>query len=377
MREEDRDEPEHDVFDHAAPVGPLAVELHLPPAVPLDQPLDRSVDELHVDGLRTGPAAPDASQDGRDQEDPDEEPDEQEHQEHRVGRKKRRTEQRELPVREVEQDQRLSAHLQVRDRREGDDQGPADDEAPLPPRSARDLRADPAPRSVLVQGRQDPFGHFTLSALNSSPWGAFGFGGFEPCKVPTYAESARIWPAGSCAFHEIIPLRRDALGDGVVDLRRLSAVEPVVVRDVRADVPLAGRTVADRAPLREQPLRRGHHVGLGRKAGDHLIVDRPELQKLLRLEVVQREHLAIVLLRHGFSVAELVVEEVPDRKEDRGPKQEQPPTRERIVVLPDPVVLVLEDRVLLTHGSLSSRPLGAGRQGARCARARRWRGFFA
>ena len=68
------------------PSGGSRSSLRWPPRAALDQALDRPVDELHVDRLRAGPAAPHAAEDRGDQEDPDEDPDEQEHQEHRVGR---------------------------------------------------------------------------------------------------------------------------------------------------------------------------------------------------------------------------------------------------------------------------------------------------
>ena len=46
--------------------APLPVDLLLLREAALEEPIQGAVEELHVDGLRAGPAAPDAAEDGGD-----------------------------------------------------------------------------------------------------------------------------------------------------------------------------------------------------------------------------------------------------------------------------------------------------------------------
>ena len=94
----------------------------VPPRWPVKQPLDRSIHKLQIDRLRTHPAAPDATKQGRHQKDSDNQAHHEQSQQQRVGRQERESEERELPVRNVQQDGGLAANREVRQQRENRDQ---------------------------------------------------------------------------------------------------------------------------------------------------------------------------------------------------------------------------------------------------------------
>ena len=171
----------------------LAVELHRTAPAALEQALDRPENEFHVHRLRTGPPAPDAPGERRHQEDSDEDAEHEQHQQQRVGREERRAENREPAKRQVEQDERHPVPAQVRDDEEDHHQRVRDGTPAHPELSGRQLRTDPPAGSVLVHRREnaadrDRRRHFSRGT--STPCGGFGFGGFEPCSVNTYAATS-------------------------------------------------------------------------------------------------------------------------------------------------------------------------------------------
>jgi hypothetical protein len=77
---------EDPVFQDPAQREPRSVQALLARVPALDQTLDRAEDVLHVDGLRTTPAAPDPTEERAQKDDGDEDHQEEEHQEHPVRR---------------------------------------------------------------------------------------------------------------------------------------------------------------------------------------------------------------------------------------------------------------------------------------------------
>src|SRR6266542_534026 len=131
--------------------GP-AVEIELRPRSAFDEPLDGTVEKLHVHGLGAGPAAPDTAVDRGQEEDAEEEADHEEHQQHRVGRQKGGTEENKVPVHDIELDDGLAAYPEIRNQREEPDQRPregppAPEESPL-----EELGANPATGTVQIEG---------------------------------------------------------------------------------------------------------------------------------------------------------------------------------------------------------------------------------
>ena len=87
--------------------------------------------------------------------------------------------ERELPPRKVEQDERLAADADVRNDEEHDHQRVRHDAPARVERAVRRLRSNPPPRAVLVQRWQnavvcDGNAHFSSTF---TPCGALGFGG--------------------------------------------------------------------------------------------------------------------------------------------------------------------------------------------------------
>src|SRR5215212_4733324 len=152
VREEERDDGVHAELQQPPrmEVSLLSIELLRERRRSFDQALQRPVNELHPDGLRTGPTTPDPSEERRQQKNRERQDEEKEHEEERVRRKKRVTEERELPVGRVEQNERLAVHPDVRDGDEDDYERVRHHPPQMPPVARRGSRPNPAPGSVLV-----------------------------------------------------------------------------------------------------------------------------------------------------------------------------------------------------------------------------------
>ena len=118
---------------------------------------------------------------------------EEQHEQQRVRRQERRTEQRELPPRHVEQDERLARRSEVGHEEEDDHQHVRDR---LRRRSstfratawAGSIERDPSSFSV---GRTRPMRRGVCDrAYRAPPCGAFGLGGFVPRSEETYATTS-------------------------------------------------------------------------------------------------------------------------------------------------------------------------------------------
>jgi hypothetical protein len=91
-------------------VPSLLVERQGAAPPPFHPSLDGAEQELHVHGLRARPPAPHPAEQRGQEEDRDDDAREQEHQQQRIRRQERRSEQREVPPRQIEQDERLASH---------------------------------------------------------------------------------------------------------------------------------------------------------------------------------------------------------------------------------------------------------------------------
>ena len=305
----------------------------------LDEALDRPVEELHVDRLRTGPAAPHAAVHRGEQEDGEEDPDEQEHQQHAVGGQERRAEQREAPLHHVEQDERLAVQREVGDRGEQRHQRPGD-RAPAPEEApGEEPRVDPAARAVGVECREHP-----LACLGAGPrawyaarpalvnWPRRRRGGLALAihtlrrpGVRRIGADERADVGGQRADLvglELIlprhhPLVRHALADGAPDLDERAPMDPVVVREVGSDHALPLGPMTGHAANREDLPRTRDDAGVPDEGAQRILGDTAARQRRqLRLALGGRARLVVVLRDDRRPRADLVVEPVPEREDD-------------------------------------------------------------
>ncbi len=127
----------------------------LGPRRPVEKPFEGPENELHVDRLRTHPAAPHAARQGRHQADPHDQSDHCQGQQQGVGGEEREAQDRELAVRQVQQYRRLAVDLPVRQERENGDQHPGQSPPRPQVRSQGGPRVKPAARTVLHERRED------------------------------------------------------------------------------------------------------------------------------------------------------------------------------------------------------------------------------
>ncbi len=153
VRKMRRDDDEHGVHRDAPPRRHARLRVGVRLAE--EEPLERAVDELHVDRLRARPSAPDASEDRREQEDAEEDGEKQQREQQGLGRAEDRAEEDELALDEVEEDRRHPADRRPRDHRVEHDEDPRHHEPPSPPRAVARLGSKPAAASVLLQRGED------------------------------------------------------------------------------------------------------------------------------------------------------------------------------------------------------------------------------
>ena len=142
-----------------------------------------------------------------------------------------------------------------------------------------------------------------------------------------------------------------------MDLRRAAAVEPVLVREVRADVAAAVGAMTPGAALLED---RGAVLGVLGRQGDrpHVLVGHLAAHdRGASLLDPQGAHLGVVPLLRQETGPEVIEERVEQGPDHRAVEDEQPPARQRVVVLVDPVVVVTQD-LLFALAHLSPRAGG-------------------
>ena len=145
----DANDQEQGIFGHRAGRRSPVARAVPGPGRAVEQPLDRPENELHVDRLRTHPAAPHAAGQGRRQADPQDQRKQRQGQEQGIRGKEREAEDRELAIGQVQEHRRLALDLQIRQEREDGNQRVGQD----PPRPqigpVRKPRMKPAPRAVF------------------------------------------------------------------------------------------------------------------------------------------------------------------------------------------------------------------------------------
>jgi hypothetical protein len=115
------------------------------------EPFDGAIDELHVDGLRAGPSAPDAAEDRGEHEDRDEDDHQKQCEQECVGGEEGFAEEGESAIDDVEEDGGLAVDVDVGDGGEDDDEQVGDRAAHMPEAPGEQAGLEPSARTVGVE----------------------------------------------------------------------------------------------------------------------------------------------------------------------------------------------------------------------------------